>query len=141
MRVKELYLDAITYEESSLAHYISHLLAERKITLEDDVSQLDLSQADHQKAAAMIQNNTLGFHKIGIYSLKKNAQDFIFIFAGSAQEATDCFTRTFHQNPINCHEYSLDFELSRGKGVISFREMRKEFEGFPAVAGVYQKRE
>jgi hypothetical protein len=45
----------------------------------------------------------------------------------------------FSATPLNCHEYSLDFELARGNGVISFREMRKEFERFPAIAGFYMR--
>jgi len=37
---------------------------------------------------------------------------------------------------LNYHEYSLDFELARGKRVISFRGMKKEFGGFPTIAGI-----
>ena len=81
MFVKDVYQDCLRYEESSLAHYIHHLLAEKKISLDDDISKIDLNQADHQKVAEMIQNNVLGFHKIGIYSLKMNQKDFVFIFA------------------------------------------------------------
>ena len=139
MFVKELYLDSIHFEHSSLAHYIYHLLAEQKISLDDTIHQLDFEQADHQKVAELIQNNVLGFHRVGIYSLKRNAKDFVFIFACSEQMAIQFFTETFRQTPLNCHEYSLDFELARGNGVISFRDMRKEFESFPAIAGYFAK--
>ena len=122
-----------------MAHYIHHLLAEKKISLDDDISKIDLDQADHQKVAEMIQNNVLGFHKIGIYSLKMNQKDFVFIFAASEQEAIQYYTKTFHQTPLNCHEYSLDFQLDRGNDVISFRDMRKEFESFPAIAGYFKR--
>jgi hypothetical protein len=135
MNVEELYRDSLIYEESSLAHYLYHLLAEQKISLDDNISKLDFDQADHQKVAELIQTNVLGFHKICIFSLKMDQQDFVFIFAASQEEAIQFYTESFLQTPLNCHEYPLDFELSRGNGVISFRDMRKEFESFPAIAG------
>lgn len=141
MLVKDLYLDAITLEQSSLAHYLYHLLAEGIISADDPIESLNLDQADHQKVAEMIQTNLLGFHKVGIYSLKRNAKEFVFIFAHNKQEAIEFYTETFQQSPLNCHEYSLDFELARGKGVISFRDMRKEYERFPVIAGFFTRGE
>ncbi|MGM0877380.1 MAG: hypothetical protein ACQEWV_22265 [Bacillota bacterium] len=139
MIVKDLYLDSIRFEESSLAHYLHHLLEEQKISLDDNISKIDFDQADHQKVAEMIESNVLGFHKVGIYSLKMNQNEFVFIFADSEQKAIKFYTETFHYAPLNCHEYSLDFELVRGNGVVSFREMRKEFMSFPAVVGYFER--
>ncbi|WP_231597683.1 hypothetical protein [Bacillus sp. SA1-12] len=51
MIVEDLYLDSIRFEESTLAHYIHHLLTEEKISLDDNISKIDLDQADHQKVA------------------------------------------------------------------------------------------
>jgi hypothetical protein len=139
MFVKDLYLDCLRFEDSSLAHYIHHLLAEQKISLDDDMDKIDLEQADHQKVRELIQKNVLGIHKVGIYSLKMNQKDYVFIYAASQQEAIRFYTKTFQQIPLNCHEYSLDFQLARGNDVISFRDMRKEFENFPAIAGYFKK--
>jgi len=139
MLVKELYLDSIRFEQSSLAHYIHHLLAEKKISLEDNITQLDLKQANHQKVAEMIENNFLGFHKICIYSLKMKPKEFVFIFAKNEQEAIQFYMKTYNQKPMNFHESLLDFEFTRGNGGISFREMRKEFESFPAIAGYFKR--
>ena len=139
MIVNDLYMDCFRYEESALAHYIHHLLTEKKISLDDDMSKIDLEQADHQKVRELIQNNELGFHKVGIYSLKMNQKDFVFIFAASQQEAKQFYTKTFHQTPLNCHEYSLDYQLARGKDVISFRDMRTEFTSVPAIAGYFKR--
>ncbi|MBZ5753650.1 hypothetical protein [Metabacillus rhizolycopersici] len=111
MIVKDLYLDSIRFEESSLAHYIHHLLEEGKNSLDDNISKIDFDQADHQKVEELIENNVLGFHKVGIYSLKMNQSNFVFIFAESGQKAIQFYLETFHQAPLNCHEYSLDFEL------------------------------
>jgi hypothetical protein len=138
--VKDLYLESIRLEETSLAHYIHHLLTEQKISLDDNISKIDLNQADHQKVAEMIENNVLSFQKIGIYSLKMNQNKFVFIFAQSQQQASQYYTETFRQTPLSCHEYFLDFELSRGNEVISFRDMRKELEIFPAIAGYFMGR-
>ncbi|ULT59588.1 hypothetical protein L1999_14135 [Neobacillus drentensis] len=139
MLVKDLYLDSLLYEQSSLAHYLHHLLAEKKITLEDNLSQFDLEQADHLKVAEMIENNVLGFHKVCIYSLKMNQKDFVFIFAKNPEEAIQFYRKTFQQKPMNCHESCLDFEFIRGNDTVSFREMRKEIENFPAIAGYFKR--
>jgi hypothetical protein len=139
MIVKELYMDCFYYEEASLAYYIHHLLTEKKITLNDHIDKIDLEQADHQKVAELIKTNLLAFHKINIYSLKMNQTDFVFIFAASQQEAIQFYFNKFYQNPLNCNEYSLDFQLDRGNDAISFRDMRKEFESTPAIAGYFKR--
>jgi hypothetical protein len=87
----------------------------------------------------MIQNNVLGINKIRVYSLKMNQKDFVFIYSASQQEAIQFYTKTFHQTPLNCHEYSIDFQLARGNNVISFRDLRKEYKRFPVIAGYFNK--
>ncbi|TDL75466.1 hypothetical protein E2R56_06555 [Rhodococcus qingshengii] len=139
MLVKDAYFDSLRFQESALAHYIHHLLGEMKISLDDDMSKIDFQQADHQKVREMIQNNVLGIHKIRVYSLKMNQKDFVFIYAASEQEAIQFYTKSFHQTPLNCHEYSLDFQLARGNDVISFRDIRKEYEDLPAIAGYFTR--
>lgn len=67
MLVKDAYFDSLCFEESTLAHYIHHLLGEEKISLDDEMSKIDLEQADHQTVREMIQNNVLGIRKIRIY--------------------------------------------------------------------------
>ncbi|CAG9607739.1 hypothetical protein [Pseudoneobacillus rhizosphaerae] len=139
MLVKDVYLESLRYEETSLAHCIHHLLEEKKISLEDDMTEIDLELVNPQKVAEMIRNNVLGFRKLNIYSLKRNRNEFVFIFATRQQEAIQHFTETYHQQPLNCLEFQLDFQLIRGNEIISFRDMRKEFMSFPAVVGCYRK--
>ena len=112
-------------------------LAEKKILLDDDISEIDLNQADYKKVAAMIQNNVLCIHKVGIYSLRMDQESFAFVYTRSPEESIQCYTESFQKKPLNCHEYSLDFELVKGKFTISFRNMKKEIESFPAIAGVF----
>jgi hypothetical protein len=140
MLVKEMYHDCLYYEEFTLTYYLYHLLAEKKISLDDDVSKIDLEQADHQKVLMLIQNNVLGIHKTRIFSLKMNRKAFVFIYARSEDEAIQFYHQFFHRTPLNCHEYPLEFELNRESGNISFRDMKKEFRSFPAIAGYFTRR-
>lgn len=140
MLVKDMYQDCLHFEETSLAYYIYHLLTEKKVSLDDDISKIDLTQADHQKVSVMIENNVLGFQKMGIFSLKMNQRAFVFIYASSQEEAIQFYNQSFHRTPLNCHEYPLEFELTRENGVISFRDMKKEFKSFPAIAGYFMRR-
>ncbi|MCM3768752.1 hypothetical protein [Neobacillus niacini] len=139
MLVKELYEISLRDEESFVAHCIYHLLMEGKISLEDEISKLDSVQVDHQKVAELIRKNVLGIHKVRIYSLKMNRKEFYFIFASGPEEAIQFFIEIFKQSPLNCHEYPLEFELERGKEFVNFREMRKDFERFPAIAGRFER--
>jgi len=139
MLVKEYYLECLLTEDSTLAHCIYHLLSEQKVSLQDEFSQSDLHKADFKVVTEMIENNVLGIRRLNIYSLKMNQQDFVFIFARSRQEAIQFCAKTYQQTPINCHEYLLDFEIVRGNETITFRDMKKEFEEFPAVVGVYSR--
>jgi hypothetical protein len=139
MLVRDVYLDSLRYEETSLAHCIHHLLKEKKISLDDDISQIDFNQVNPRKVAEMIGNNVLGIQKMNIFSLKRSKNEFVFIFAARQKDAIQLYTETYHQLPLNCLEFLLDFQLIRGNEIISFRDMRKEFVSFPAVVGCYRK--
>lgn len=139
MLVRDLYMDCIIFEESALAHCLYHLLEGKKISLDDDISKIDLNQADHMKVAEMFQKNVLGFHKVSLYSLKMDQNAFVFIYARSQEAAIQFYIQSFHRPPLNCHEYPQDFEITRGNEVLSFREMKKEFKQFPTVAGYFSK--
>jgi hypothetical protein len=139
MLVRDVYLDSLRYEETSLAHCIHHLLEEKKIALDDDMSQIDFNQVDPQKVAEMIGNNVLGFQKMNIFSQKRSKNEFVFIFAARQEDAIQLYTKTYHQLPLNCLEFMLDFQLIRGNEIISFRDMRKEFVSFPSLVWCYTK--
>jgi len=139
MLVRDMFEECIVSEESALAHYLFHLLNEKKISLKDDISKIDLHQADHKKVAEMIKKNVLGFRKVRIYSLKMDQKTFVFIYASNQEEAIQFYIKSFHCRPLNCHEYPIGFEISRGREVLSFLDMKKEFESFPAIAGYFSK--
>ncbi|KQL55261.1 hypothetical protein AN964_18250 [Heyndrickxia shackletonii] len=72
-----MYENLILYEESTLAHSLYYLLAEKKISLDDDVSNIDMNRVNHEK---IVQKNVLDIYKIGIYSLKMDQKTFIIIY-------------------------------------------------------------
>ncbi|MFB3167580.1 hypothetical protein P5G62_010710 [Neobacillus sp. 179-C4.2 HS] len=122
-----------------MAHYLYHLLDEKKISLDDDVSKIQLVKADIHKVNELVQNNLLGIGEMNIYSLKMNQTDFVFIFAANLKDAIHFYNRTFLRPPLNCHLYSLDVDFYICNDVISFRDSRKEIEQFPAIAGYYTR--
>jgi hypothetical protein len=70
-----------------------------------------------------------------IYALTNARKNYIFIFARNKKEAIQHFIKTFHQKPIHCAEVLLDYEIMRGNEVITFRELRKEYDSFPVLIG------
>lgn len=139
MTIKELYEDAIKYEESFLAHYIFYLIREGKISFSDDSSVLAHHSDYSDKFLRIWQKNQLGFCQIKVYSLKQEAKKFVFIFAKDRKEAILHYRLTYGKNPLNCHEISLDNEMIVGHRVITFRRLKKEFRTFPVVVGEYEK--
>ncbi|MCJ7840533.1 hypothetical protein MUB24_06275 [Lederbergia sp. NSJ-179] len=137
--IRELYEDAIRYEESTLAHYILLLLQEGKISTNDDDSVLDQLPINKERLDRMIQSNYLGFSKIKIYSIKYAENTFAFVYAESPEEARSYFFRHTGMQPLNCHELSLDYMMAVGNRFLSFRDWRKEQSKFPCIVGVYKK--
>lgn len=139
MTIKQLYEDAIKYEESFLAHYIFYLIRKGKIALNDDVSVLEHHNDYSDEFLQMWQKNQLGFCQIKVYSLKQNDKKFVFIFAENKKEAILHYRLTYSKNPLNCHELSLDNQMVIGHRVMTFRRLKKEFKSFPVVVGEYER--
>lgn len=139
MNVRDVYQDAIRYEEPFMAHYIHCLLSDGKISLDDDASQIIRAEIDQEKFRQAYEKNILGVNKVKIYSLKLNKNQFAFIFAETKQDAMMFFRSKFNRDPVNCYEYDIDFGLLRGKEYVTFRSLRKEHNKFPALAFVYER--
>lgn len=132
MKLKEFYMDCILYEEPILVYYIQQLLAEKKISLEDDLSKLDFKQADQNQVAELIRKNPLGFRKIYVYELKVNQKDMVYVYAANEQDAIHLFKRTFRKAPLEVDECPLETEIMVGNQVMTFRELKKTYNHFPA---------
>lgn len=139
MTIKELYLDALKYETTALVYCIYHLLLEKKIKFDDPIEKLNLKQVDNEKVAKLVKENVLGLNRIGIYSLQMHEGRFVYIFAKNEQEAITHYIKTYKMSPVNCTEHSLDMEVIRGKKVITFRDLKKEYEKFPVIVGFFEK--
>lgn len=139
MNVRDVYQDAIRYEEPFMAHYIHCLLSDGKINLDDDASKIFRAQINVKKFKQAYGKNILGVNKVKIYSLKLNKNQFAFIFAETKQDAMMFFRSKFNLDPVNCYEYDIDFGLLRGKEYVTFRSLRKEYNKFPALAFVYER--
>ncbi|WML38677.1 hypothetical protein RCG19_15930 [Neobacillus sp. OS1-2] len=137
--IREAFEDSIKYDQPSLAHYIFHFVQEGIVKWEDDASVLDFSKGDKIKVQQMIESNLLGFNIIGVFALKQSANRFIFIYAKDEEEAIEFFRKELKSSPKNCHEYLMDFVIEKGNRSISFRDLKKEYERFPAIIGYYER--
>lgn len=137
--VKQLFEDAVKYEEPFLAHYIFCLLQEGKVKPDDDESVLDVGLSNEDKFWDMYQKNILGICDIKIFSLKKKDRHFVFIFAKTPEEARKLYIKTYKKQPLNCHELCPDQLMYYGKRFLSFREIKKEMQEFPCILGHYEK--
>jgi hypothetical protein len=100
MVVKDVYLDCFHFEESPLAHYIHHLLAEKKISLDDDIFKIDLNQADHKKVAEMVQKNVLGFYKVLHLLIENEPKGFCLYLCSQPARGNPILYRNVSSTPI-----------------------------------------
>ncbi len=136
--VRDLYTHYVQYENSHMAHLLHHLMKEGHIRQGDDCNKIDYSLVDEAKVNEMVEQNYLCFNPIKIFSLKVDDYLFAFVFAKNEAEAIE-FTKGLKHKPRNCHEYMLDIEMERDGGkVLTFRDMKKEHETFPALAGYFE---
>lgn len=102
MLVKELYVDALYYDEACLAYSLYYLLKEKKLSLDDDTSIINWDDIDNQAVHELMQKNHLGIKKIRMFTLKMSPHRFAFIFATDEREAINHFKHVFKRRPINC---------------------------------------
>jgi len=138
MRVKEVYEYAIEHEEHLIAHYLLYAI-QNGVPIDEDIKNLSQYNLDTNEARKLAESNVLGFTDIKIFSLKKTEKEYVFIFAEDTESAKKHFFKLYHTKPINCHEYPLDTLMARGNEFITFRDIRKEHDQFPALCGVYFK--
>lgn len=136
--VREQYQYYIEHDHSYMAHLLHHLMKEGHISQEEDCKKTDYSKADEVKVNEMVEENYLYFNPIKVFSLKVDDYLFAFVFAKNAEEAMEFTKSKLKENPRNCHEYLLDIEMERGERALTFRDMKKEYDSFPALAGYFE---
>lgn len=136
--VREQFEHCVKYESIYMAHLLHYMLKEGMIKLEDDFSKIDFRKVDGAKVSEMVEQNYLCFLPIKIFSLKVDDYLFAFVFAKTKEEAME-FMKSLNEKPRNCFEYPLDLEMYREGRVLTFREMKKEHESFPALVGYFER--
>jgi len=140
--VKTLFDEAIRYEMKSLVYCILYAIKKKNIQPNDPEEKFfntRFTDVDNEQIARLIESNPLRLDIIKIYSLKMDKRKFAMIYARSREEAIQYYQELFHKKPLNCHEILLDHEILLGKKSVSFREMRKQFNTFPAYAGFIER--
>lgn len=140
--VKTLFDEAIRYEMKSLVYCILYALKNKNIRLDDSEEKFfntRFADTDNKEISRLIKQNPLKLDFVNIYSLKMDKQKFAMIYARSREEAIEHYKKIFNRTPLNCHEFLLDYEIMQGNKPISYREMRKQFNSFPAYAGYMER--
>lgn len=136
--VKDLLDEAMEYEEKILVYHILYAVEKGKVSLSDSresYKKIRFTQEEQKEIAKRIQENLLKIEKVKIYCLKMDKTRFAMIFAKTSIEAVDYYIKLFKKRPLNCLEHYLDYEVLQGTKPISFRELRKQFNSFPAYVG------
>lgn len=140
--VKNLLDDAMKYEMKGLVYCILYALRKKYIQPNDPEEKFfntRFADTDNEQIARLIESNPLRLDIIKIYSLKMDKRKFAMIYARSREEAIERYKKIFNRTPLNCHEFLLDYEIMQGNKPISYREMRKQFNSFPAYAGYMER--
>lgn len=140
--VKDLLNDAMKYEMKGLVYCILYAVKKKYIQpndLEEKFYTTKFTETDNQEIAKLIEQNPLKFEFVKIYSLKMDKYKFAMIYARSREEALQHYGELFKRKPLNCHEFMLDYQVMQGNKPITFREMRKQFNSFPAYAGYMER--
>ncbi len=142
--IRELLKEAMRDEIKVLVYAIRHFLSAGKLRYDDPADKLDevLAQAteeDNRAIGELMEQNPLGIDEIHVYAMKIENGRFAFVFARNEEEATHFFCRVFQQWPKNCHQYPMDFPMAVGVRFRSFRELKREHDEFPALAGIYER--
>jgi len=130
------------YEEKVLIYYILYALEKGKIKMEDPEEKFDsiiFTEQEKKEIARLIEENPLKINRVNIFSLKMNKTRYAMIFARSKREAINYYIKKFNKKPLNCCEFLLDYQVMQGKKPITFWELRKQYNNFPAYAGYMEK--
>lgn len=136
--IEDLLKDAMDYEEKVLIYYIMFALKKGKVRMEDPEEKFDsiiFTEQEKKEIARLIEENPLKIDRVNIYSLKMDKTRYAMIFAKSKKEAIRYYVEKFKKKPLNCYEFLLDYQVMQGKKAVSFWELRKQFDSFPAYAG------
>ncbi|KYD28544.1 hypothetical protein ABEV35_10885 [Geobacillus stearothermophilus] len=136
--------EAIRNEAASLIYTLHYFLSTKRLRRDSTMEELEkamenATEEDKRAIARLVEENPLKVREIHVFSLKIRQGRFAFVFATNEEEAKLFVQHKYGIEPKNCFQYPLDFPMSIGNRFTTFREMAREKNSFPSLAGFYQK--
>jgi hypothetical protein len=143
--IRELYTDAVVFENPFMAYGIFLLAQRNLIDWEADEHTLSLDPLSFEEINEAMKQNLLGLNVVNLYTLKTAWNTFAFILANDAKSATGEYIRVNKRKPeftveVNDRmDHSMHHE-AKGK-TMTFREIRNQIKKFPYYVCDYVKEE
>lgn len=141
--IRDLYADAMIYENPFMAYGIFLLDQKELIDWEADEETLTLDALTFDEINAAIEQDLLSLKKVNLYSMKIRHNLFAFILSDNEKSAVREFIRVNESEPLAVAETnnymgrSMYFEES--KKTMSFRELRDQTKEFPYYVCNFEK--
>ena len=136
--INELLLDAVEYNEYSLAYSLFIAAQKKIIKLSDPVEKIDYDKFPHDHIQLALANDALNLkaNSIKLFLVKRLENDYAVYFARNEKEVQDLHYKVFNYIPTNLIDRSTMIDSSiwddNRKKYISFRQLKKLTQVFPS---------
>lgn len=141
--VKELLLDAVTWDEPFLAHAIFYAVQQKFVSLEESADHIPFADLDHEAIVKMRDDNVLAMSKMLLFTVPMEHRVFAFYLAENVGDARSEHQRQFGAFPQKVIDVSdkMDMPLftSDLSKYQSFRDKKQQALHFPCFVEVMQK--
>lgn len=135
LTVKESFDHAVREGLSLYAHTLFYALHKGKVTSANNVSDVDLTDAEMLEVVAMKEKNMLGINPINLYAIKLDKCYFAIYLARNANDAQQFHAKRFGKIGV-AHNMSdkiyTEIWDERKKRNVSFIEIREKTKELPA---------
>ena len=140
MTFNELYHDALMQEEYRLAYKILHLQKRGIIRFSDPYDGEKFSRIDPVLLKQEYQQNEMGFIRYRAYGLRVGTLIY-FVIAATSTEAKLYAKNHLGIHFTESHEVDLDTRVFTNNTFLTFREIKRNEDRVPILAGVYEETE
>lgn len=140
MTFNELYHDALMQEEYRLAYKILHLHKRGLINFSDPYDREKFSLIDPELLKQEYRQNEMGFIRYRAYGLKVGTLIY-FVIAATSTEAKLYAENSLRIQFTKVCEIDLDTSVFVNNSFTTFREIKKNEDQVPVLAGVYEEDE
>lgn len=141
--IRELYADAVTFENPFMAYGIFLLAKRDLIDWEADEHSLSFDSLSFEEINDAIKQNLLNLNTVNLYTLKIEGDKFAFILANDSKSAVTEYVRVKHCKPEFTVEVNDRMDRSmydeKTSKTLSFREVRNQTKTFPYYVCEYEK--